>query len=144
MISVILSWNPARGTVHTLLFSACSPTAKERESQVLAADLQENWGLHHVNVKFTGCGRHSVFMCFVSSHIMHVSLSDSTPRRRGFDPRSVYVASVLGHVFSEHFSFPWQFSFQQRLHTYLSSGAGTMDTIVADVTSGLSSPHRNK
>jgi hypothetical protein len=42
---------------------------------------------------------------------------------------------ALGQVFSEHFSFPCQFSFHQILHTHLSSGAGTVGQIVADVAS---------
>jgi integral membrane sensor domain MASE1 len=45
----------------------------------------------------------------------------------------------LGQVFSTYFSFPCQFSFHQLLHTHhLSSGASTIDQIVADVSSGLS------
>jgi hypothetical protein len=47
---------------------------------------------------------------------------------------------ALGQVFSEYFGFPCQFSFHQLLHIHyhLSSGAGTIDQIVADVPSGLS------
>jgi hypothetical protein len=46
---------------------------------------------------------------------------------------------ALGHVFSEYFGFSCQFSFDRLLHTYhLSSGAGTIDQLMADVPSGLS------
>jgi hypothetical protein len=48
---------------------------------------------------------------------------------------------VLGQVFSEYFSVPCQFSFHRLLHTHhhhLSSGAGTIGQLVADVPSGLS------
>jgi hypothetical protein len=41
--------------------------------------------------------------------------------------------------FSEYFDFPCQFSFHRLLHTHhLSSGAGIIGQIVADVPSGLS------
>jgi hypothetical protein len=66
------------------------------------------------------------------------------PRRRTFDPRSDHVGYVvdkvaLGQVFSEYFGFPWQFSFHRLLHIHhLSSGAGTIGQLVADVPSGLS------
>jgi hypothetical protein len=46
---------------------------------------------------------------------------------------------ALGQVFSEYFVFPCQFSFHRLLHTHrLSSGAGTIGQLVADVPSGLS------
>jgi hypothetical protein len=46
---------------------------------------------------------------------------------------------ALWQVFSEYFGFPCQFSFHRLLHTHnLSSGAGTIGQILADVTSGLS------
>jgi hypothetical protein len=46
---------------------------------------------------------------------------------------------ALGQVFSEYFGFPCQSSFHRLLHTHhLSSGAGTIDQLVADVPSGLS------
>jgi hypothetical protein len=47
---------------------------------------------------------------------------------------------ALEQVFSEYFGFPCQFSFYLLLHIhhYLSSGAGTIDQLVADVPSGLS------
>jgi hypothetical protein len=46
---------------------------------------------------------------------------------------------ALGEVFSEYFGFTCQFSFHRLLHTHLlSSGAGTIDQLVADVPSGLS------
>jgi hypothetical protein len=66
------------------------------------------------------------------------------PRRPGFDPSSGHVGFLvetvaLGQVFSEHLGFPCQFSFHRVLHThYLSSGAGTLGQILADVQSGLS------
>jgi hypothetical protein len=42
---------------------------------------------------------------------------------------------ALRQVFSKYFGFPWQLSF----HTHhLSSGAGTIGQLVADVPSGLS------
>jgi hypothetical protein len=62
----------------------------------------------------------------------------------GFEPRSNYVGFVvdkvaLGQVFSEYSGFPCQFPFHRLLHTHhLSSGAGTIDQLVADVPSGLS------
>jgi hypothetical protein len=48
---------------------------------------------------------------------------------------------ALGQVFSEYFGFPCQSSFHQLLHNHdhLSSGAGTIDQLVADVPSGLKS-----
>jgi hypothetical protein len=45
---------------------------------------------------------------------------------------------ALGQVFSKYFGFPCQFSFHQMLDTHLSSGAGTIGQLVADVPSGLS------
>jgi hypothetical protein len=46
----------------------------------------------------------------------------------------------------EYFGFPCQFSFHQILHTYQSSGAGTIGQLVVDVPSWLSltPPHANK
>jgi hypothetical protein len=44
----------------------------------------------------------------------------------------------MGQVFSEYFGFPCRFSFHQMLHIHLSSGAGTVGQLVADVPSGLS------
>jgi hypothetical protein len=47
--------------------------------------------------------------------------------------------SGTGQVFTEYFGFPSQFSFHRLLHTHhLSSGAGTVGQLVADVPSGLS------
>jgi hypothetical protein len=66
------------------------------------------------------------------------------PRLPRFDPRSGHVGFVvdkvaLGQVFSEYFCFPCQFSFHRLLHTHhLSTGAGTIGQMVADVPSGLS------
>jgi hypothetical protein len=46
---------------------------------------------------------------------------------------------ALGQLFSEYFGFPCQFSFHRLLHNHhLSSGAGTIGQLVADVPSGLS------
>jgi hypothetical protein len=55
---------------------------------------------------------------------------------------------ALGHVFSEHFCFPCQFLFHRLLHIHhhLSSGAGTIGQLLAEVPSGLMSvpPHTKK
>jgi hypothetical protein len=75
-----------------------------------------------------------------------------SPRRPRFELRLDHVGFVvdkvtLGQVFSEYFGFPCQFSFHGLLHTlHLSSGAGTIGQLVADVPSGLSltSPQENK
>jgi hypothetical protein len=42
---------------------------------------------------------------------------------------------ALGQVFSEYFGFPCQFSFHRQLHInhHLSSGAGAVGQLVADV-----------
>jgi hypothetical protein len=52
----------------------------------------------------------------------------------------------LGWVSSEYFGFPCKFSFHQMLHTHLSSWAGTIDELLADVPSELSltPPHETK
>jgi hypothetical protein len=67
------------------------------------------------------------------------------PRRPGFKPRSGDVGFMvdkvtLVQVFSEYFGFPCQVSFHQLLHIHhhLSSGAGTIGRLVADVPSGFS------
>jgi hypothetical protein len=66
------------------------------------------------------------------------------PRRSGFESRSGHVGFVvdkvaLGQVFSEYFSFLCQFSFHLLLHIHrLSSGAGTIGQLVADVPNGHS------
>jgi hypothetical protein len=67
------------------------------------------------------------------------------PRRPGFEPRSSHGGFMvdkvaLGQVFSEYLCFPCQFSFHRLLHTHhhLSSEAGIIGQIVADVPSGLS------
>jgi hypothetical protein len=57
----------------------------------------------------------------------------------GFDARSgdagfVVDRVALGQVSSKSFSFP----FHQMLHTHLSSGAGTVSPLVADMPGGLS------
>jgi hypothetical protein len=64
--------------------------------------------------------------------------------RPGFDTRISHVRFVmdrvvLGQGFSEYLGFPCQFSFHWLLHIHhLSSGAGTIGQLVADVPSGLS------
>jgi hypothetical protein len=46
---------------------------------------------------------------------------------------------ALGQVFFEYFGFPCQFSFHRLLHIHhLSSGAGTIGQLAADVPSGPS------
>jgi hypothetical protein len=56
--------------------------------------------------------------------------------------RFVVDKVAMGQVFSEYFGFPCQFSFHGLLHTHhLSSGAGTIGQLVADVPSG---PHPKK
>jgi hypothetical protein len=61
-----------------------------------------------------------------------------------FEPTSGHAGFVvgkvaLGQVFSEYFGFPCQFLFRRLLHIHhLSSGAGTIGQLVADVPSGLS------
>jgi hypothetical protein len=66
-------------------------------------------------------------------------------RRPGFESRSGRVGFVvdkvtLGQVHSEYFGFPCQFSLHRLLHIHhhLSSMAGTIGQLVADVPSGLS------
>jgi hypothetical protein len=86
-------------------------------------------------------------------HFLHITLSEKSvihkfllpPRRPRFEPRSGHVGFivnkvVLGRVFFECFGFPCQFSFHRLLHIHhhLSSGAGTIVQLVADVPSGLS------
>jgi hypothetical protein len=55
---------------------------------------------------------------------------------------------ALGHVVSEQYGIPYQFTFHRLLHTHhhVSSGAGTIDQIVADAQNGLSltPPHPKK
>jgi hypothetical protein len=54
---------------------------------------------------------------------------------------------ALGHAFTYYFGFSCQFSFHRLLNTHhdLSSGAGTIDQIVADAPSELSlTPHSKK
>jgi hypothetical protein len=49
------------------------------------------------------------------------------------------VQNITGQFFSEYFDFPCQVSFHRLLHTHhLSSGAGTIGQIVADIPSRLS------
>jgi hypothetical protein len=51
---------------------------------------------------------------------------------------------ALGQLSSEYFGFPCQFSFHELHHTHhLSSGAGAIGQLVADVPSGLDlTPHQ--
>jgi hypothetical protein len=51
---------------------------------------------------------------------------------------------ALRQVFSEYFNFPYQSSFYQILHTYISSGAGAIGQLLADVPSGFSLTPRHK
>jgi hypothetical protein len=62
-------------------------------------------------------------------------LTGCPPRLLGFEPRLGHVVDkvALWQVFSE-----CQFSFQLLLHNRLSSGAGTIGQLLADVPSGLS------
>jgi hypothetical protein len=48
---------------------------------------------------------------------------------------------ALGQVFSKYFCFPCQFSFH--IH-HLSSGAGTIGQLMADVSSGLTPPQETE
>jgi hypothetical protein len=62
-------------------------------------------------------------------------------RLPGFNPTSGHVVFVVDKVvFSEYFGFPRHLSFHRLLHTHhhLSSGAGTVGQLVADVPSGRS------
>jgi hypothetical protein len=86
----------------------------------------------------------------LSSHSLSLKSScipcQAVNRRFFTEPRSRLVTFLmdkvsLGQVFSEHFGFLCQFSFHRLLHTHLSSGAGTIGQLVADVPSGLSLPH---
>jgi hypothetical protein len=68
-----------------------------------------------------------------------------------FDPRFTNVGCMVdkvapGQVFSEYVGFACQFSFHQMLHTHLllSTGAGTIEQLVADIPSGLSLTHPKK
>jgi hypothetical protein len=75
-------------------------------------------------------------------------LAGFPPPRPGFEPRYGHVGFVvvdkvaLGQVFCEYSGFPCQFSFHRLLniHHHLSSGAGRIGQLVADVPSGLSHP----
>jgi hypothetical protein len=72
-----------------------------------------------------------------------VMFENFPPRRPGFAYGQhvgfVVDKAALGQVFSEYFGFPCQFSFHRLLHTHhLSSEAGTIGQLVADVPSGLS------
>jgi hypothetical protein len=71
---------------------------------------------------------------------MAVLVAGFPSRRPGFGPGSGHVGFevdnvALSQVFSEYFRFPCQFSFHQLLHSHhhLSSGAGTIGRIVAEV-----------
>jgi hypothetical protein len=64
-------------------------------------------------------------------------------RGPGFEPRSGNVAFVvdrvtLGQVFSGYLGFPYQILFHRLLHVHhLSSKAGTIGQLVADIPNGL-------
>jgi hypothetical protein len=87
----------------------------------------------------SGDRQHDIFFVTVARGPCH----SFPPRRSAFESRSGHVGFVvdkvsLGQVFSECFGFPCQFSFHRLLHTHhLSSGAGTIVQLVADVPSGL-------
>jgi hypothetical protein len=53
---------------------------------------------------------------------------------------------ALRQVFSEYFGFPYKSSFHQLLHNHhhSSSGAGTIDQLVAAVPNGLNPAKNNK
>jgi hypothetical protein len=73
---------------------------------------------------------------------LRLSVPGFPPRRPGLDLRSGHVGFVtnnvsLGQIFFEYFGFPYQFSSRQILHSRLSSGAGTIGQLVADVPNGL-------
>jgi hypothetical protein len=64
------------------------------------------------------------------------------PRRPGFEPWSGHVGFLvhkvaLGQIFFDYIGFPCQLSFHRLLHIHHppSSGAGTIDQLVADVPS---------
>jgi hypothetical protein len=75
---------------------------------------------------------------------MGCAIAQAVSRRRpGVEPRSGHVGFVVDkvvprQVFTEYCDFPCQFSFHRLLHIHhLSSGAGTIGQLVADVSSGL-------
>jgi hypothetical protein len=91
-------------------------------------------------------------------HLLHISKS-STECIYVFRTAAVWVRarvrscgicggqSGMGQVFSEYFGFPCQLESHRLLHIHhnLSSGAGTIRQLVADVPSGLSlQPHEKK
>jgi hypothetical protein len=81
---------------------------------------------------------------FRPCHNLRRLVSGFPPRWPRFDPRLGHVGFVLnevalGQVFSEYFGFPCQFSFHHLLHIHLSSGAGILGQLMADVTTELMS-----
>jgi hypothetical protein len=80
------------------------------------------------------------------------SIAGFPTRRPGFEPRPGHVGFAvdkvaLGQAFSEYSGFPCQFSCHRLLHIHhLSSEAGTIGQILADVSSELSltSAHETK
>jgi hypothetical protein len=78
----------------------------------------------------------------IHSYASHVASSNNIAHIKF--TTAYYICEVekkaLGQVFSGYFGFPCQFSFHQQLHIHhhLSSGAGTIGQLVADVPSGLS------
>jgi hypothetical protein len=52
---------------------------------------------------------------------------------------------ALGQVFSKYFGFPCQFLFHQMLHNQISSGAGAVGQLAAEVSGlSLTPPHEIK
>jgi hypothetical protein len=88
-------------------------------------------------------GRYFLTHCNMAVSQLRGLVAGCPPRRPGFEPRSGHVGFVmdklaLGQVFSEYFGFPWQFSFRLLHAHHISSGAGTIGQLVADVPSELS------
>jgi hypothetical protein len=72
------------------------------------------------------------------SFVLRLLVAGFPPRISGSDPMSSNMKFVvdkvtLGQVSSEYFGFPCQFSFHQMLHTPLSSRAGTIGQLLAEV-----------
>jgi hypothetical protein len=79
-----------------------------------------------------------------SKDIQEICHSCGFPHRRPLlRPRSGHVRFevdkvALVQISSEYFGFSCQFIFPQMLHTHVSSGAGTIGQLVAEVSSELS------
>jgi hypothetical protein len=81
----------------------------------------------------------------MNDELLMMQMAGFPPRHPGFEPRRGHVGFVVekvaqGQVFYDYLGFPCQFSFHRLLHTHhhLSSGAGTIGQLEADVPSGLS------